>query len=83
MTGEAANDLIGRWQDDTAAKHLYSSSEVQTRLFDLWGELHDLPVGRTVEQWLTLTIERELFTADELGELFGELRAGLPVGSDN
>lgn len=83
MTGTEANELIERWAGDTAAKRLHSSSEVQTRLFDLWGQLHDLPVGRTVEQWLTLTVERELFTAEELDELFGELRAGLPAGSDN
>ena len=44
-------------------------------MFDLWSELKETPAAHLVERWLTLTIERELFSAVELTEFLDELTA--------
>ena len=72
-----AEQLIEEWREATADQVFFSASRVQDRLFDLYGEVRDLPAGRTVEAWLTLTIQRELFSGAELLGLLDELEAGL------
>ena len=46
-------------------------------LLDLWGELRDYAVVSQVEQWLSLTVERELFSGKELVEFLDELDRSL------
>ena len=75
----SAGAQIDQWEAVVTTKSLWSALDVQSRLFDLWGETEDLPAGRTVERWLTLTLERELFGAAELSELLTELRAELGI----
>ena len=65
---------IQEWEAALDGETVVSPSDVQHRLFELWGELNELPVGRTIETWLTLTVERELFGTAELLELLVELR---------
>jgi hypothetical protein len=43
-----------------------SSSAVQDRLLDIWGLLDDGDVRREVERWLTETLDRHLYTSDDL-----------------
>ena len=45
-----------------------SASVVQDHLLDLWGLLPDGDGRRTVEQWLTETLERELYRTDDVIE---------------
>lgn len=60
-----------------------SPSRVQTRLLDLWGELSHTPAAKLIEQWLSLTIERELFSGAELTEFLDELRAYLDLHANS
>jgi hypothetical protein len=39
---------------------------VQDRLFDLWGLLDDGDTRRAVEKWLTETLDRHLYTSEDL-----------------
>ena len=40
--------------------------QLQDLLFDLWGAMKDTPAQPEVERWLTLTVERHLFAAEEV-----------------
>jgi hypothetical protein len=68
-----ALERIDSWRQRLAAQTLVSASEVQDRLFDLYGDLEPLPQLERIKPWLSLTIERELFTATELEEFLAEL----------
>ena len=72
-------DEIGTWRDSLRTETYLSPSRAQDRLFTLWGELRDTPGAAMVERWLTLTIERDLFSAVELIEFLDELEAYLKL----
>ncbi len=72
-----AQQLIDDWRQATAGDVFVSASRVQDRLFDLYGEVRDMPAGRVVETWLTLTIQRDLFSSAELLGLLDEIEGGL------
>jgi hypothetical protein len=74
---ETAKQQIEDWRNQAGDTTVMSASAVQDRLFDLWGELRDLPLVTQVEQWLSLTVERELFSGKELVEFLNELEQGL------
>ena len=74
---DTARKQIEDWRSTAADATVLSASAVQDRLFDLWGELQDLPQQSVVEQWLTLTVERELFTGKELVDFLNELDESL------
>lgn len=65
-------ERITDWRLATADEAYVSASRVQDRLFDLWDEVSG-PARELVESWLSLTIERELFSGDELSFLLNEL----------
>jgi hypothetical protein len=71
---------IEEWRNEVAGETVVSASAVQDRLFDLWGEVRDTPSATLVETWLTLTIERQLFSSVELVEFLNELERGLLEG---
>ena len=70
---------IQAWRNDLKDATYLSPSRAQDRLFGLWGDLRDTPAARMVEQWLTLTIERDLFSGAELIEFLDELEAYLKL----
>ncbi len=72
-----AQELIADWRAVVQPDAYFSSSRVQDRLFDLYGELRDLPCGAVIESWLSLTIQRDLFSGAEILELLQELEARL------
>ena len=74
---DTARKQIEDWRTNAADATVVSANAVQDRLFDLWGELQDTPQQATVEQWLTLTVERELFTGKELVEFLDGLDESL------
>ena len=78
-----ALNQISELRASLAGETYLSSSRVQNRLLDLWSELRDTPAAARVERWLTLSIERELFSTAELVEFLDELAAyvGLVAGS--
>jgi hypothetical protein len=79
----STEQLIGEWREKAKEETFFSASRVQDRLFDLYGQVQDLPAGRVVEEWLTLTIRRELFSGQELLGMLDEIEAGRrqPVGA--
>ena len=76
-----AHQLIEEWRTRVAQETVISASAVQDRLFDLWGALRDTPSVTLVEQWLSLSVERQLFSGKELVEFLDELDASLMEGA--
>lgn len=72
---------IENWRSETAEKSLFSATSVQDRLFDLYGELRDHDSIGSIQQWLTLTVERDLFASDEITGFLDELERSLPEPS--
>lgn len=77
VVGMTAQQLIADWRAVIQPDAYFSSSRVQDRLFDLYAELGELPAGAVIERWLTLTIQRDLFSGAEILELLQELEAQL------
>lgn len=72
-------DEIQAWREALRTETYLSPSRAQDRLFVLWGALQETPAARMVERWLTLSIERDLFSAAELVEFLDELEAYLKL----
>jgi hypothetical protein len=73
------HQLVAQWREAAGDSIVFSASRVQAFLFDLWGETE----GRArelVQEWLTVSLHRELFSAEELDGLFGQLDGLVPVG---
>ncbi len=81
--GMTAKELIADWRAVVQPDAYLSSSRVQDRLFDLYGELRDGPAAAVIENWLTLTIQRDLFSGAEILDLLNQLEAqvGRPVNA--
>ena len=68
------NNLISDWRSALEDSAYESASRVQDRLLGLWGEVG--PAGTAlVEEWLTVTRHRSMFSADELRALLDDLEA--------
>ncbi len=78
-----AHDLISDWRAVVQPDAYFSSSRVQDRLFDLYGELRDVPAATVIESWLSLTVQRDLFSGAEILDLLSQLEAqvGRPVNA--
>jgi hypothetical protein len=72
-----AEQLIADWRTVTKQDTYSSSSRVQDRLFDLYAEVENQPVGRLIETWLSLTIQRDLFSSGEILELLDQIQGQL------
>jgi len=79
----AARRRIEDWRSEAADAGVVSASAVQNRLFDLWGDLRDVPAVSEVEKWLTLTVERQLFSGKELVEFLDGLERSVASASTN
>ena len=75
-----ARQLIEEFRTYAAGQTVTSASSVQDRLFDLWGEVRDTPQATLVETWLSLTLDRELFSDVELAEFLDALERSLLEG---
>ncbi|MDP9402711.1 MAG: hypothetical protein M3P85_05125 [Actinomycetota bacterium] len=67
--------IIQEWRDTSSGEAYFSASRVQARLFDLYGEVADEGAKRVLEMWLTLTVQRDLFSSAEILELLDDLQA--------
>jgi hypothetical protein len=74
---DRARNLIEDWRSEASEQVVFSASRVQDRLFELWGEVRDLPMAKDVETWLTLTLSRELFSGEEIVDFLDELAVAL------
>jgi len=69
-----ALERIDTWRQRLSDQTVVSASEVQDRLFDLYGDLQPLPQLEKIKPWISLTIEREIFSATELEAFLAELQ---------
>ena len=76
-----ARQLIEEWHAQVAQATVISASAVQDKLFDLWGALRDTPSVTLVEQWLSISVERQLFSGKELVEFLDQLDVSLMEGA--
>jgi hypothetical protein len=76
-TTTEALERIDTWRQRLSDQTVVSASEVQDRLFDLYGDLQPFPQLEKIKPWISLTIQRELFSVDELEGLLSELQADL------
>jgi hypothetical protein len=74
---DPALEHIHTWRERLSDQTVVSASEVQNRLFDLYGDLEPLPQLDMLKPWISLTIQRELFSATELQDFLDELTAEL------
>jgi hypothetical protein len=77
-----ALERIDTWRQRLSDQTVVSASEVQTRLFDLYGDLEPLPQLEKIKPWISLTIQRELFSAEELEAFLAELQGELDPGTN-
>lgn len=78
-----AHELISDWRAVVQPDAYFSSSRVQDRLFDLYGELRDGPAAAVIESWLSLSVQRDMFSGAEILDLLNQLEAqvGRPVNA--
>jgi hypothetical protein len=75
---EMIHTLIADWRIAAGDQTLFSASRVQDLLFELWGETEGA-ARELVQEWLSVTLHRELFSTDELEGLFGQLETLVPT----
>jgi hypothetical protein len=78
---EQTKSHIDEWRHHLRGQVAFSASDVQDRLFDLYGDLDGTPSLEHVKPWLLLTRQRELFSAEELGEFLIELELAIDMAS--
>lgn len=74
---DTTEQIIEQWRASAADEAYFSASRVQNHLFDLYGLVGTEEAKRLVEMWLTLTIQRDLFSGVELLEMLDELEGRL------
>jgi hypothetical protein len=67
---------VESWVAELVDRATVSASSVQDRLFDVWGALPDGDARRMVAEWLTETLERNLYVTSDVIERL-ELVLGL------
>jgi len=77
-----ALERIYTWRRRLTDQTMVSASEVQDRLFDLYGDLEAFPQLEMLKPWLSLTIQREMFSAEELDRFLADLHHDIEPGSD-
>ena len=82
-TTTEALERIDTWRQRLSDQTVVSASEVQDRLFDLYGDLQPFPQLEKIKPWLSLTIQREVFSATELEQFLADLEGDLqPEGPE-
>jgi hypothetical protein len=59
-------EAVESWIGELADQFSVSASTVQDHLIDLWGALDEGETRRQVERWLTETLHRELYLAEDV-----------------
>ncbi|MDQ6614078.1 MAG: hypothetical protein M3083_04870 [Actinomycetota bacterium] len=66
MVGTSVEAAVEGWIAELGDGLSLSSSAVQDRLLDIWGMLDEGEFRREIERWLTETLDRNLYTSDDL-----------------
>ena len=73
------DETLNKITDETT----FGAGALQDLLFELWSVTKDTPAQPEVERWLTLTVERNLFSADEVRDALTTIRdLAEPLGAD-
>jgi hypothetical protein len=72
--------VVEAWIAELDDQLAVSASAVQDRLLDLWGLVPDGETRRTIEDWLTETLHRELYTSDDIADRLREMGQFETVG---
>jgi hypothetical protein len=80
VTETSVEAAVESWVAELSDQVSVSASAVQDHLLDIWGTLCDGAVRSDVERWLTETLERELYLADDVISRLGRLVARETVG---
>jgi hypothetical protein len=80
VTETSVEAAVESWVAELSDQVSVSASAVQDHLLDIWGTLGDGAVRSDVERWLTETLERELYLADDVISRLGRLVARETVG---
>jgi hypothetical protein len=75
------SEHIQAWRERLSGQVAFSASEVQDRLFDLYGEVQGTQAQQDVQSWLLLTRQRDLFGAEELAQLLNEIELDLALST--
>lgn len=57
---------MAEWRTEIDGQVSVSASTVQDHLLDLWGRLPDNGARQQVEQWLTETLQRNLYQVSDI-----------------
>jgi hypothetical protein len=69
-----AKKLIENWRSELGDRPYIGRPKVQDQLLSLYGQVGDAG-GQVVEEWLSITPHRELFSAEELRAMLDEVEA--------
>jgi len=66
VVGTSVEAAVESWVAELGDGLSLSSSAVQDRLLDLWGMADEGDLRRSIERWLTETLDRNLYRSDDL-----------------
>lgn len=66
MVATSVQATVEQWIGELSDGLSLPASAVQDRLFDLWGMLDEGEPRREVERWLTETLDRHLYSTEDL-----------------
>jgi hypothetical protein len=66
VVGTSIDAAVEAWIAELGDGLSLSATVVQDRLLDMWGMLDDGDIRHQVERWLTETLDRNLYTSDDL-----------------
>ena len=75
VTETSVEAAVESWVAELSDQGSVSASAVQDHLLDLWGTLDEGAMRSEIERWLTETLERELYLADDVAGRLGDLIA--------
>jgi hypothetical protein len=73
VTGTSVEETVQSWIGELADQVSVSASRVQDRLFDVWGALDEGDSRREIERWLTETLTRDLYLAEDVVDRLNDL----------
>lgn len=58
--------IVAAWRGELDGRTSVPASDVQDHLLELWGRLPEGDLRGEIEQWLTETLARQLYAADDV-----------------
>ena len=63
---DSIEPIISAWRSELDGRGSVPASDVQDRLLDLWGHLPEGDVRSEIERWITETLARHLYQAEDI-----------------